>query len=65
MPRFIVERNEYKIVSTVSRKRRITIGRYAAKLGMSISVMIRVALKEYLDNHFPGWEEQEQNEKEN
>ncbi len=60
MDDMIIEKNEKKIASTVSVRRKITLARIANKIGVSESSLIRMALKEYLDNHFPGWETSEQ-----
>jgi len=59
-----IDRNEEKIASTVSARRKITLMMVANKIGVSVSALIRMALTEYLNNHFPGWEtsEQERNE---
>lgn len=59
-----IDNNTEKIASTVSARRKITLMMVASKIGVSVSALIRMALNEYLNNHFPGWEtsEQERNE---
>lgn len=48
-----------KIAVPISSRRKTTIALYANRLGVSVAALARMALNEYLDNHFPGWEEDE------